>query len=199
MAPTLRSLRPLLLAVAAAAGFVAVVIAVADSRKAWAALQQADWRFVPVALAWTAVSYLCLSAGFANVARSFGIRLQRRDLLEIGFVTFAINNLMSVSGVTGASLRVWLLRRRGFPAADILGASLVHSYLNHLAMLLLLPAGLLILLASHPLSPPANDIVHLVLAGALAVLGVMTALLLRASWRARLAVWLEGRVHRVSG
>ena len=38
-----------------------------------------------VALIFTALSYLCLSAGFAAASRIFDARLNSRDLLAIGF------------------------------------------------------------------------------------------------------------------
>jgi uncharacterized membrane protein YbhN (UPF0104 family) len=99
----------------------------------------------------TAISYLCLSGSFSRINEIFGIRLRRRDQMEIGFVAFSLNNLVSVGGLAGYSLRLFLLRRRGMAGGDIVGASLVHSYANQLMMMSLLPVGLVYILVNHPL------------------------------------------------
>ena len=68
-----------------------VLVAAMDGRKAWHVLQHADWGVLPAAGLLTAVSYICLSAGYAAISRIFGIRLPAIDLIEIGFVSFAVN------------------------------------------------------------------------------------------------------------
>src|SRR6185436_16441783 len=101
-------------------------VAAMDARRAAAMLGAASWGWIPIGLAATAASYFCLSAGYALLNRIFGIELGNRDLLEIGFVSTALNNLVSMAGVAGYSLRLLLLRRRGVAAGDVVGASLVH-------------------------------------------------------------------------
>ena len=77
---------------------LAALVAAMDGRQTWHVLRHADWGVLPAALFFTLVSYFCLSAGFAAINRIFGIRLPAVDLLEIGFVSFALNNLISVGG-----------------------------------------------------------------------------------------------------
>src|SRR5215210_4140128 len=86
-------------------------------------LGQAEWRLVPVALLLTAVSYGCLGYGFAVTSRLFGVRISQRDLVEIGFVSFALNHLIALGGVAGYSLRVLLIKRRRRSVRDVLVAS----------------------------------------------------------------------------
>ena len=124
-----------------------------DWREVKRLVGEADWKLVPLALLFTAISYACLSYGLAAVYRIFGIRMGQRDLLEIGFVSIVLNHLITVSGLAGLSLRVLLMRQRGLATADIVAPSLFHSYFNNLAMFSLLPVGLAHLLVSHPLSP----------------------------------------------
>jgi uncharacterized protein (TIRG00374 family) len=152
----------------------------------------------------TALSYLCLSGSFATINEIFGIRLRRRDQMEIGLVAFSLNNLVSVGGLAGYSLRLFLLRRRGMAGGDIVGASLVHSYANQLMMMSLLPVGLVYILVNHPLGHTRT--MELAVAASLSFLLVVftTFLLFDASARRRagaVLVWLARRVlHRdVSG
>jgi uncharacterized protein (TIRG00374 family) len=159
------------------------LVALLDARKAWALLQRAEWQLLPAALALTAASYFCLSAGYSSINRLFGIQLKWRDLLEIGFVSFALNNLVSVAGVAGYSLRLLLLRRRGLATGDVLGASLVHSYFNHLVMMALLPAGLVYLLVNHPLGRTQTAELWTALGLVMVVLAATTLLLASARVR----------------
>lgn len=163
------------------------VFAVAmDGEKAARVVAAADWRALVPALLFTALSYGCLTQGYAGINRIFDIRLSTRDTLEVGFVSFALNNVVAIGGTAGYSLRTVLLRRRGFPLEHILGASLVHSYFNHVVMMSLLPAGLVYLLVNHPLGRTRT--VELCAAAALAVLVLVTMTVVLVTARAREAV-----------
>jgi uncharacterized protein (TIRG00374 family) len=71
--------------------------------------------------------------------------------MGVGFLSFAVNNVLSLGGVTGYSMRLYFLGRRGASIQDVLGASLVHSYLNQIVMIVLLPSSLFYLFLKHPL------------------------------------------------
>jgi len=162
---------------------IGVLIAAMDTEEAMHILRHPEWRWFPLALVFTAISYLCLSGSFSRINEIFGIRLRRRDQMEIGFVAFSLNNLVSVGGLAGYSLRLFLLRRRGMAGGDIVGASLVHSYANQLMMMSLLPVGLVYILVNHPLGHTRT--VELAIAASLSFLAVVltTFLLLHASAR----------------
>jgi uncharacterized protein (TIRG00374 family) len=169
------------------------LVATMDADRAMHILGDASWSWVPLTLLFTAMSYVCLSAGFSTTNRIFGIRLRQRDQMEIGFVAFALNNLVSVGGLAGYSLRLYLLRRRGMATGDVLSASLVHSYFNHLAMMSLLPVGLGYLLINHPLGRTRTLEMSVATALAAGLVVGTTVLLVRASARAR-AARVIGRV-----
>ena len=180
---------------------IGVLVAAMDAGQAMHILHDASWRWVPVALLLTLVSYACLSAGFSTLNRIFGVTLRQRDQMEIGFVAFALNNLVSVGGLAGYSLRVYLLRRRGMATGDIVGASLAHSYVNHLAMLSLLPAGLVYLLVNHPLGASRTVEVAVAASLSVALLAATTILLVHDGVRtraARVVASLGARVLRRS-
>lgn len=115
-------------------------------------LGKADWRPMLVALLLTVVSYACLSYSFAMISRIFGVRMGRRDLFEIGFVSYALSHLVASGGTAGYSLRILLIKRRGLPIKDVLAASLFHSTLNNLLLFTLVPVGLIYLVTNHSLS-----------------------------------------------
>lgn len=127
-----------------------VLVVVLDWREVRDVLARADWQWVPLAMTITVISYLCLSYSLALINESFGIRLSRRYLLEVGFVSSAM--IAAVGGLAGHSLRVLMMTRRGLAAGDIMAPSLFHGYLESLLFFALIPAGLVYLLLTHPLS-----------------------------------------------
>lgn len=138
-------------------------------------LGEADWRLVPVALLFSALSYVCLVYGFVVICRLFRVRMSRRLLFEVGFVSFALGHLVASGGVAGYSLRFLLLKKRGLPIKGVVVASLFHSTLNNLFLFALVPIGLVFLLLNYPL--PRGEVIDIGLAaGLLFVLVVLVVL-----------------------
>ncbi len=143
----------LVIGIVVALVIIGLLVLVLDWRDARKVLGEADWRLVPAALLFTAISYACLSFGFATANHIFGVHMSWLDLSEIGFVSSVLNHLLSAGGAAGYSVRLLLMREQGAVLQDIVAASLFNSYLDSLGMLALLPIGLGYLLARHPLSP----------------------------------------------
>jgi len=162
-------------------------------------LRQAQWGWVAVALGFTAISYLCLSYGFAIACRIFGIGIGQRELLEVGFISNVLNNLMTSGGAAGYSLRLLVMRQRGQSVADIMAASLFHSYFNTLALLTLLPLGLMHLLATHSLATGEIAGIAVVLLIAAVVLTLASTVMFSMAVRARVFRRLSAVVHRLTG
>jgi uncharacterized protein (TIRG00374 family) len=119
------------------------------------ALAETDWKLVPVALLATIISYTSLSFGWAVTNQVFGVRMRRRDLAQIGFVSTVLNHLISAGGAAGFSVRFLMMGAQGATIKDIVAASLFYSYLSGLGMLALLPMGIVYLFVKHPLSSSA--------------------------------------------
>lgn len=174
---------------------LAVIAVALDWRQARQVLAQADWQLLLPALLFTAVSYLFLGSSFAVVCRAFGFRVGWWDLWQIGFVTNVLNILVAAGGFAGVSVSLLALRRRNVPTEGILAASLFSSYVDGLALLVLLPAGLLYLLARHPLSAGAT--VAVAFAAAVTVLLLAGASLLIFSEKVRrVLLGLGGRLWK---
>ena len=127
-----------------------VLLVLLDWREVRDVLVRANWQWLPLTLVFTTISYLCLSYSFALINRSFRIPLPQRALLWVGFVSSAM--IAAVGGLAGHSLRLLLMTRRGLSASDVMAPSLFHSYLESLIFFALIPAGLIYLLLTHPLS-----------------------------------------------
>lgn len=173
-----------------------MAVAALDWGQAREVLGQVDWRLVPVALLFTALSYGCLSYSFAMTGRIFGVRMDRRDLFEVGFVSYALNHLVASGGTAGYSLRILLIKRRGLPVRDVLAASFFHSTLNNLLLFVLVPVGFVYLLANRSLSGSAAVSVGIVAGLLLLVVVLAVALFFVGNFRAAMLsmvgkIWLK--------
>jgi uncharacterized membrane protein YbhN (UPF0104 family) len=110
--------RPLALVVAAIV--LGVVLLLLDWREAAAVLRQSRWSLLPLALGATVLSYAALSYGFALVAGLFRIRTSSGELFLLGFASNAVNNMVSMSGIPGYSLRLLVLKRRAWSSCCII-------------------------------------------------------------------------------
>jgi uncharacterized protein (TIRG00374 family) len=161
-----------------------IAVAALDWGQVRQVLGQADWRLVPIALVFTALSYGCLSYSFAMTGRIFGVRMGRRDLFEVGFVSYALNHLVASGGTAGYSLRILLIKRRGLPVRDVLAASFFHSTLNNLLLFVLVPIGFIYLLINRSLSGSAAVSVGIVASLLLLLVVLATAVFFAGNFRA---------------
>ncbi len=153
-------------------GLVGVLVVLLDWREVQVVLGHANWEWAPLALLSTGLSYLSGSYSFARVTRCFGVPMGQWDLTRVGLASSAM--ITAVGGMAGHSLRLLLMVRRGVKASDALAPSLFHGYLESLLFFALLPAGLVLLLVTHPL--PGQAVVGIVLGtGVLGVAFVLAA------------------------
>jgi uncharacterized membrane protein YbhN (UPF0104 family) len=80
---------------------------------------KADWKLTFVALAFTIISYLCLSFGYVLINKVFAVRIAWRELFEVGFVSTTLNNILAFLDAAGHSLRLALIQRQGVAAGEI--------------------------------------------------------------------------------
>lgn len=127
------------------------------------AVLEADWKPIPSALVFTAISYFCISFSFAKISRILGIRMGQRNLTEIGFVTTVLNHVMTSGGVFGYSLRFLLMNKHGVGMQQVFSASVLHFYLTSLMMLGMLPISFFYLLTNSTVTSGVNAILGLMI------------------------------------
>ncbi|MCX6843005.1 MAG: flippase-like domain-containing protein [candidate division WOR-3 bacterium] len=139
-----RSRRNVTLQIVVLVVLMAVLVAAVatDWANARRVLRAADWRLLAPAAIVTALSYLCSSAAYAQACRAFGVAAQKTRLLFAGFVTMAVNNLITLGGA-GYAVGAVLLRDRESSLRDIAAASAFNSYLYFAVGTTCLPLSLL--------------------------------------------------------
>ncbi len=102
-------------------------------------LYEADWRYLPLVLLFTFLSYTFYSYAFAYVSQMLGIQMRKRDLAEVCFISTVVNHVLTSGGVVGYSLRYLLMKMYNATLKDVLTSSILHYYLTSLDMLTFLP------------------------------------------------------------
>jgi uncharacterized protein (TIRG00374 family) len=143
---------------------VLVAAVAADWNNAWRVLRAADWRLLAPALAVTALSYLCSAAAYAQSVRVFGVAGRTSRFLLAGFVSMAVNNLITLGNIVGYSVGAILLRDRDTGLRDIAAASAFNSYLYFAVGTTCLPLSLLYVVAGRHLPQRAEAGIALVVA-----------------------------------
>jgi uncharacterized protein (TIRG00374 family) len=109
---------------------IALLIILADRKEIGALAGQADWSIVPLAAFFSLLSYLSLSSSFTLIYRIFARTMPVADLLQIGFVSVAISNMVFFGGLPEYTLRVLLMKPRGMTAGEVIVPSILHSYIK---------------------------------------------------------------------
>jgi uncharacterized protein (TIRG00374 family) len=146
MEPTTRShnrLVTLLILVITVVGLVLVALDWENMRQV---LSDADWRYLPLVLLFTFLSYAFYSYAYAFVSQSLGIPMRKRELAEVCFISTVVNHVLTSGGVVGYSLRYLLMKMYNVTLKDVLISSILHYYLTSLDMLTILPLCFIYLL-----------------------------------------------------
>ena len=130
-----------------------VVLIVLDWPNVKAVLAEAEWKQVFFSLLFIVFSYFFLSYGFTVVSKIFQVPMNRLSLMNVGFVSAALNNLLDFMGMGGHALRIMLMQRKGVKTGQALAPSIFHSHSHNLGMFCLLPIGLIYLLVNRLVSP----------------------------------------------
>ena len=129
-----------------AISLLGVLVVLLDWQEMRRVIAQADLRFIPGALFFAAFSYLCVSYAYAYVSQSIGIKMGKRDLAVVCFVTIVVNHVLTAGGLVGYSMRYLLMKMHGVSLKDVLTSSILHFYLTSLDMLGMLPVAFVYLL-----------------------------------------------------
>jgi len=124
----------------------------------------AHWDRLIWAVIFTAASLFFGTYGFYVICREIKIKVEPRRLFIVGFVTIAINALITSASTAAFSLRIILLKSKEVSAKEIFSASILHTYFNLLAAILFLPVSLVFLLLDHRF--PESDKITLIIFGA---------------------------------
>lgn len=188
-----RSLWPVLVLV-----ILGVALIFWDGREIMRVLGQADWRPIPGALLFTAISYFCVSYNYALLCKMQGIRMGVRDLCEICFTTTVLNHVVRTGGIAGFTLRYLMMRRWGVTLEDVLSSSALHYYLTSLDMLLMLPVGMAYLLLNTSVPPAISLLLKIMTVLMLGVTVLFTLVTLSRRMRAPIIAILTRLLQRIT-
>jgi uncharacterized protein (TIRG00374 family) len=116
-----------------------IVLIISDWQEMRQVLIEADWRYLPLVLLFTFLSYAFYSYAYAVVSQLLGIRMGKNELAEVCFISTIVNHVLTTGGVVGYSLRYLLMKMYDVTLKEVLSSSILHYYLTSLDMLTFLP------------------------------------------------------------
>jgi uncharacterized protein (TIRG00374 family) len=125
---------------------IGIVIIVSDWQEMRSVLIEADWRFLPLVLLFTFLSYAFYSYAYAIVSQMLGIKMGKNELAEVCFISTIVNHVLTTGGVVGYSLRYLLMKMYDVTLKEVLSSSILHYYLTSLDMLTFLPLSFVYLM-----------------------------------------------------
>jgi uncharacterized protein (TIRG00374 family) len=156
-----------------------LIIIALDRQQIVSIVGKANWVFAGIAAITTGGSYFFECYSYIVLNRLFNINPGYGKLFSIGFTSIAIGNVVSTPfGVTDHSIRGLLLIPRGFKSGDVIAASIFHSYIKDVAILVLAPGVMIYQLLTENLSPAASRILIIVAILTAALLAVFSLLFL---------------------
>lgn len=179
---------------------VGLAFIVADLDQIWTALQEANWKIIPLALAATLISYTCISINFAQVSRLLGVDMSLKDLTIVGYVSSVINRIVLSAGAAGYSVRFMLMKGYGVTMREVVTISILHFYLTSLLMISMLPVGFIYLGLNAELGQTTTILLAIAALLLLMVAILATALIFRNKLRKRvigtLVKAIDNLLHR---
>ncbi len=170
--------RLILIAVAAFVVTGIIIIAL-DREQIVGIVGKANWVYAGIAAIATGGSYFFEIYSYIVLNRLFNINPGYGKLFSIGFTSTAIGNVVSTPfGVTDHTIRGILLVPRGYKSGDVVAASIFHSYIKDVAILILAPGVMIYQLLTEDLSPIASRVLIIVAILTTALLIIFSLLLL---------------------
>jgi len=122
---------------------IALIILLLDYEKMAGLLLTTDYELIFYAILLTVFSYLAHAFSFWAASRLFKIKIPLAELLEIGFVSSVLTNILSAAGIPGNTYRIIMMKKSQVSSEDVTAVTVFHSYFNGSVFLLLLPVSFL--------------------------------------------------------
>lgn len=177
---------------------IIIAIFIFDGRAIQNALHQAQWHLILVAMIFTCVSLFFATESLVIICKIFDLHIPRRKLFKVSFITVALNNLIQAGGVAGYSVRILLLKTKKVGAEEILSASLFHSYLNLLVIIIFLPFSFTFLWLSEKFTTKTEIILGLAVLISVLLFVFFTLLFVYHGFRFKCANAICNTVNRIT-
>lgn len=144
---------------------IGIIIVILDSKHFETIIERANWSFIVLALATTAGALLFQCYSYVIINRAFSINSGFLNLFGIGFASIAVGSVVSTPlSITEHSIRAALLVPQGYKFGDVVAASMFHSFIKDIAILILAPGTIIYQMLTESLSTDALRILSIIIA-----------------------------------
>jgi len=181
---------------------IGLITLLLDYGKLGGLLAGTDFYLILCAVLFTAFSYAAHSFSFWAACRIFQVRISWLELLEIGFISSSLTNVLAAAGLPGHTYRIITMKSEKVSAEDITAITVFHTYFNSAVFLLLLPLSLMFIFNASFIS--RQELLGLLAASLVFVLLFLTSTagLFKKNIRKKLTgsiVFIAGILHRQKG
>jgi uncharacterized protein (TIRG00374 family) len=141
-----RQKRRLMLTFCIGLAIAAIVFTRAEWKKLILIFSHIDLGWAIFSFACSAASYILIAAVMGSILRILGCSLPVRTIFEISFISTTVNYLMSLGGLSGVAIKVYLLARQKISPSKTLSISIVHGFMTNTVMVLLVYGGFIYIL-----------------------------------------------------
>ncbi|SFM40661.1 lysylphosphatidylglycerol synthase transmembrane domain-containing protein [Thermodesulforhabdus norvegica] len=104
-------------------------------------LKEADPLWFSGAFACSVGSYICIGEIMKTLIKATRRNLTRASAYLIAFVSTVVNYVMSVGGISGLTVKVYLLSKKKIPAGETLSISVIHGFFTNTIAVFIVVAG----------------------------------------------------------
>lgn len=113
------------------------------------------WAFL--ALAASALSYICIGIVLQRLLRGVGHPLSFSSSFKISLLSCTMNYLMAVGGLSGVAAKVYLLSREKIPPSNTLSISIVHGFLTNTVAVVFIYLGFFFLYSEYKMGTAQKE------------------------------------------
>lgn len=106
-------------------------------------LRQADLRWAIPAVVSAFASLILAGLGYALVGKIIKMPAPFGEATMVGFLTIAMNHIFTTGNAVGFAVRILFLKKWGVKPKEVVMMSLIHSYVNNIVFIFLLPLSII--------------------------------------------------------
>jgi uncharacterized protein (TIRG00374 family) len=146
---------------------------------------------------WAVLAGVCSAASYALIGAVLHRLLQLSDqpvrfaaALQISMISCTLNYLMALGGLSGVAAKVYMLSKKNIPPSKTLSVSVVHGFLTNTVAVVLVFFGFFFIYSQHKLTSREIGMGIIVLLFAFVMTWFTIQVIVHATFRRRLWLWL---------
>lgn len=153
-------------------------------------LRNLHWGWAVLAGVCSAASYALIGAVLHRLLQLSNQPLRFATAMQISMISCTLNYLMALGGLSGVAAKVYMLSKKNIPPSKTLSVSMVHGFLTNTVAVVLVFFGFFFIYSQHKLTSREIGMGIVVLLFAFVMTWFTIQMIVDATFRRRLWLWL---------